>query len=299
MYSKYLPEFEKLYAEVGIKVTFGPKSYFATNEPTPIIVMEDLSEYEMTNKAEGFDRTQTEQGLSWMANFHAASMVYKERNGPFGTDFESGLFAMKIEPTYQGFFDSYMDYYVAALKKLPDGEKYLQKVESWRGVLFRMACKTLQYDENAFNVLNHGDAWGNNFMFQFNEDRSVRDTKLVDYQLCYWGSLANDIYYFMMSTWNMEIKVKKFDELIRFYFDNLLKNLKSLDCKKLPTFEDLENELSRRKFLGKLFNFINFLRFHFSTSSGCIDCGNPSFPNVREAHEGRGVSKFILHDSED
>lgn len=221
-----------------------------------MIVMEDLSGYEMAKRTEGFDQAQTERGLSWMAKFHAASMVYKQRNGSYGDDYSSGMFNTKIQETYQRFYDSYWDFYLAALKKFPDGEKYLEKVDSWKGVLFSMICKTLEYDDNAFNVLNHGDAWGNNFMFQY-EDHKLKDMKLVDYQLCFWGSVCGDLYYFMMSTWNMDIKIKKYDQLIRFYFDNLIENLKVLNYdKKLPTFEDLEQELSRRKFIGKLYIYV-------------------------------------------
>lgn len=250
MYSRYLPDFEKLYADEGVCVTFGPKSYYTTNEPTPMIVMKDLSGYEMTKRTEGFNEAQVEHGLCWMAQFHAASMVYKEKITSYGEDFNDGVFSMKIEPTYQVFLDSYMNHYLIALKKLPQGERYLEKVESWKGNLFSLISKTLTYDENAFNVLNHGDAWGNNFMFQYDNDHKLKDIKLVDYQLCFWGSVAHDLYYFMMSSWNMEFKIKKFDHFIRFYYNHLIENLKVLKySKKLPTFDDLEQELSKRKFL--------------------------------------------------
>lgn len=254
MYSLIIPEFEKLYSDVGAQVTFGPKCYYTTNEPTPIIVMEDLSTYEMIEKNLGLDEFHTQSGLSWMAKFHAASMVYREKFGAFSDEFSSGVFSMKVAPTYQPYLEGYMDFYIDALKSLPHGEKYVEKAEKWRGVLYSAICKNLEYDENSLNVLNHGDMWSNNLMFRYDENRLITDIKLVDYQLNFWGSAASDIYYFMMSSWNIEIKIKKYDELIKFYFNGLVENLKLLKYdRNLPTFEDLKQELSKRKFFG---NFI-------------------------------------------
>lgn len=89
--------------------------------------------------------------------------------------------------------------------------------------------------------------------FLYDKDRKLKDLKLVDYQLTFWGTVASDIYYFMVSSWNVDIKIKKFDELIRFYFDQLIGNLTTLKYEKIfPTFEQLEKELLRRSFFGKI-----------------------------------------------
>lgn len=252
MYSEIIPAFESFYSNVGVDVTFGPKCYYTTNEPTPIIVMEDLSVYEMIEKSLGLDEIQTKIGLDWLAKFHAASMVYEATVGPFGDDFSSGVFTKKVEKNYQPYLEGYMEFYIEALKSMPNGEKYAEKAEQWRNVLYSAICKNLDFDENSFNVLNHGDMWSNNLMFRFNENRETIDIKVVDFQLGYWGSAASDLYYFMMSSWNIDFKIKKFDELIKFYFDNLVANLKLLNYSKaVPVLEDLQKELTKRKFYGK------------------------------------------------
>jgi len=88
-------------------------------------------------------------------------------------------------------------------------------------------------------------------MFRYDENNEIKNLKILDYQLSFWGSFAMDIYNYMMSSWKAEFKVKKFDELIKFYFDNLIVNLKLLNYqKKLPTYKDLQDELLKRKFLG-------------------------------------------------
>lgn len=257
MYTKFIPEFEKLYFDAGVDVQLSPKCFYTTNSPTAMIVMEDLSHYEMADRFLNLDRTHTERGLEQLAKLHAASMVYKDLNGDFSEEFKLGVYSMKIESTYHPFMESFLDHYVEALKKLPDGDKYAAKAEKWRGHLFSKTCELLAFDENAFNVLNHGDIWSNNVLFLYDKDRKLKDLKLVDYQLTFWGTVASDIYYFMVSSWNVDIKIKKFDDLIKFYFEQLIGNLTTLKYKKsFPTFEQLEKELLRRCFFGKIENSI-------------------------------------------
>jgi Ecdysteroid kinase-like family len=251
MYSKLLPEFEKLYENVGVSISFGPKCYYCADEPTQIIVMEDLFNFEMLPKREGLDQEHVECVLSWLSKFHAASKVYYEKSGPYDEKFRDGIFNLNMESIYQPYYDGYFDWFVEAVKNLPNGEKYVEKVEKWRGILFKNISKALNYDENSFNVLNHGDVWSNNAMFLHNEDRSVKDIKMVDFQLCFWGSVATDIFYFMMCSWNISIKVKLYDHFIEFYHKNFVKNLQLLNFSgKIPTYEHLKEELMKRKFVA-------------------------------------------------
>jgi hypothetical protein len=246
MYSELIPAFEKLYADVGVSVTFGPKCYFSSSDPTEMIIMEDLSNYEMVHRSIGLDQAHIEEGLAWLGKFHAASMVYREKIGDYGKEFEFGVYAPNMESVFTSFHDTFFEYYLKALKALPNGDKIAEKVEKWRGELFSHICKAVRYDENAFNV------WSNNLMFLHDDHHKIKDLKLIDYQLLFWGSVAKDIYNFMMSSWKIELKVRKFDELIKFYFDGLIESLKVLKYeKKLPSFDDLKKELSDRKFVGK------------------------------------------------
>lgn len=285
MYSEIIPAFEKLYADIGINADFGPKCYHTTNDPTPIIVMEDLSDYVMVEKSLGFDQDHVELSLSKLAMFHAASMVYYDINGSYGDLFTDGVFTRRIESTYAPYLDNFMDFYIAALKKLPNGEKYAEKAEKWRGVLFAAMCKTLEFDDSAFNVLNHGDTWSNNLMFQYDSNQKVCKMKFVDYQISYWGTVAHDFYYLMMTSCcqHNDYKMRKFDEFVMFYFDNLIENLKVLKYrKKLPTIDDLRKELSRRKFFGERSSESFHLKFQlkFDYFSCCCDCRTVAISNV-------------------
>lgn len=275
LYSVLIPEFEKLYANVGEIFTFGPKCYFTTDDPTQLIVMEDLStEYAMINKSVGMNQEETNQTLKWLAKFHAASMVYYEKNGNYGELFETGVFSKNVEPVYQPYYNGYFDYYIEALKKLPNGEKYAEKAEKWRGNLYSKICKVLDFDETSLNVLNHGDCWVNNVLMKF-ENEQLKDVKFVDYQLCFYGSVASDIYYFIMTSTEISVKVKKFDKFIKFYWESLVENLKLLNYEKcLPTLEHLFTELEKRKFMAAALTVENLV---FSYSEGEIALNNSEY----------------------
>lgn len=253
MYSQLIPAFEKLYENVGVSVQFAPKLYFSTDSPTLLMVMEDLADYKMVDRKTGLDREHVERTLKWLGKFHAASMVHHERNGDYGDMFKEGVYARSMSETYEQFHDGCIEHYLNALRTIPNGVKFAEKVEKWRGKLFKSVCKTIEFDPNALNVLNHGDVWINNLLFSYDDTEQMQDLKVVDHQLPFWGSVAQDIYNFMMSSWRVDFKVTAFDELIEFYFNTLLENLILLRYgKTLPSLEDLKNELTRRGFIGEI-----------------------------------------------
>lgn len=106
-----------------------------------------------------------------------------------------------------------------------------------------------------FNVLNHGDCWNFNIMFLYDAFGKIKETLFVDFQVCKYGSPANDLYYLILSSAAPDIKINKFDFLIRYYFDNLIENLKLLQYHRpLPKLKNLQAALFRNGLAGKLKN---------------------------------------------
>jgi len=63
---------------------------------------------------------------------------------------------------------------------------------------------------------------------------------------------ANDLYYLILSSAAPELKTAKFDYLVRYYFDNLIENLKLLQYHRpLPKLKNLHASLFRNGLAGE------------------------------------------------
>ncbi|XP_017477775.1 PREDICTED: uncharacterized protein LOC108367629, partial [Rhagoletis zephyria] len=95
-------------------------------------------------------------------------------------------------------------------------------------------------DPTEFNVLNHGDFWANNIMFQYDAFGKIKETYFVDFQCSRYGSPVHDLYNLLLSSTQYEIKLKHFDYFIKYYHDQLIECLKLLRYpKKLPALKDI------------------------------------------------------------
>lgn len=115
-------------------------------------------------------------------------------------------------------------------------------------------------NEQVFNVLNHGDAWINNIMFQYESDGRVKETLLLDHQVTKYGNPAQDLYYFIMSSTQLDIKVDQFDYLIRWYHQNLKEHAKLLNYNGfIPSLKELHAILIQHPIFGNLQKDLRFL----------------------------------------
>lgn len=113
-------------------------------------------------------------------------------------------------------------------------------------------------DPLGLNVLNHGDFWSNNMMFSHDESGNIKETILVDYQMPKYGTVAQDLLYFLMSSTKLEDKLSKFDYYIKFYHDNLVKHLKLLNyTETIPTLRGIHTSLFKYGFWGKTTDLLN------------------------------------------
>lgn len=126
-----------------------------------------------------------------------------------------------------------------------------------------------------FNALNHGDGWANNIMFQYNDENGPANTYFVDLQVPKWGTVAQDLYYFLISSTSLDVKISKFDYFIWFYHSELVKHLILLDYSKpLPTLRSIHDALNKYSGWGEYLCEV-FLRTKFQlarSSSLCMFC---------------------------
>lgn len=130
MYSEYIPAFEELYKSIGWNIKFAAKCYFADYKEGNInFVFEDLKENNFKNidRLEGCNMMHMQHVLRALAQFHAASAVYQERNGEFPEIFQKAFIDIKTD--YQkSIFKIKMDDYKNAMRQwgLENVEKYVK-----------------------------------------------------------------------------------------------------------------------------------------------------------------------------
>lgn len=151
-------------------------------------------------------------------------------------------------PFVQGFKRMYHEF-VAALRSYGDCDKYADKIASWdTKKLFSCWVTTAEPMANGFTVLTHGDAWVNNMMF-----RSDEDALLLDFQGPSWATPALDLHYFFVSSVRDDTKsLNHFDEIIEFYYKELVESLNKLKYDgEIPTFEEFKVDLDEKAAMGE------------------------------------------------
>lgn len=109
-------------------------------------------------------------------------------------------------------------------------------------------------NKTEFNVLNHGDFWCNNFLFQLNSGK-IQDICFVDFQLPKYGTPAHDLFCLLMTTPNIHIKLEKFDDFVEYYHRELVAHLELLKyARKRPTLTELQTNLRKNSLWGRLLN---------------------------------------------
>ncbi|EDW46489.1 GM14965 [Drosophila sechellia] len=99
----------------------------------------------------------------------------------------------------------------------------------------------------------------------------------VDFQNCYWGSPAIDLYFLFYTSLKPELLLNSQDEILNHYFDNLLETLRQCGYKDtLPTFGQLKDEMKRCLFYG-YYTVVCELPICCSSPEASVDFGVHTF----------------------
>ncbi|KAH8247556.1 hypothetical protein KR038_006309 [Drosophila bunnanda] len=266
MYSSYLPKFEKLYIEAGHPVRLNPKCLeIGEEEGNLYFIFEDLSTqgYQSVDRTKGIDMEHMRLSLRKLAELHAASVVYKDRHGPYPEDFEHG-FAKKdnIQHSMRG-FDVKAPEFKAAMKTWGMDGRYLKNFPTPEQYA-QLCLESLNVDSEDFNVLTHGDFSASNILYKYGEKGDLQEAYLLDFQICKWGSPAQDL--LMMITISAEkgLRIKEFDNIVRIYWQYLIECLDILKYEKpYPQLRDLQSALYKKNnTLYAFFCVMNHLTSH-------------------------------------
>ncbi|KAH8330902.1 hypothetical protein KR067_008716, partial [Drosophila pandora] len=245
MYLEVVPELEQLYREVGVEVKFGATAYEIPASDY-YVLLEDLKPrgFQNANRLEGLDQAHTESALRKFAQWHAASAVRVELKGPYPEKYTKGF--LSNEEIVDAFCSRSVKIFLEHVHLVKGYEPYVKDLRIISEKLQDIVQDINDVKPDDFNALNHGDGWANNIMFQYNESKGITETYFVDLQLPKWGTVTQDLYYFLLSSAQLDIKTSKFDYFIWFYHSELVKHLKLLKYSKpLPTLRSIRDDLAK------------------------------------------------------
>ncbi|XP_034488582.1 uncharacterized protein LOC117792519 [Drosophila innubila] len=242
VYDATIPEMEQMYRDVGVEVKFGAKSYKLKDARTEYVLLEDLTPqgFKNMNRIEGLDQAHTESALRKLSQWHAASVVRVATKGPYPDNYIAGFFTEKNRPMITEMNKGLQDNFLKCCAKFEGNEEYIEQVKAVESKVTDQVIKMSELDISDINVLNHGDFWSNNMMFSHDSFGNIKDIYMVDFQIPKYGSVAQDLYYFLMTSTKLEDKVNKFDYYVKFYHENLVEHLKLLKyANALPTLRQI------------------------------------------------------------
>ncbi|KAH8362815.1 hypothetical protein KR084_001281 [Drosophila pseudotakahashii] len=245
MYLEVVPELEQLYRDVGLDVKFGAEAY-EIKASDYYVLLEDLRPrgFRNINRLEGMDQAHTESVLKKFAQWHAASAVRVETKGPYEEKYRKGF--LESEEIVDGFCTRSMKVFMDNIELIKGYETYLKDLQIASTKTLEVVDSLIHSGPDDFKALNHGDGWSNNIMFQYNEKNEIQDTYFVDLQIPKWGTVAQDLYYFLLSSTSLDIKISKFDYFIWYYHSELVKHLKLLNySKEPPTLRSIRDALNK------------------------------------------------------
>ncbi|EDV53677.1 uncharacterized protein LOC6554928 [Drosophila erecta] len=246
MYNQVVPEMEALYKAAGVEVTFGAKSYELKNAQTEYIALEDLciKGFKNANRLEGLDQAHSERVLRKLAQWHAATAVRVATKGQYPEIVLRGFFKEENRPMMNDMMDGMGKVFLKCCATYDGNEAYIEQVKAIKPVVIDELFKMCVVDPTEFNALNHGDTWSNNIMFQYDESGTIKEVYMVDFQVSKYGTVAQDLFYFLISSTKLEDKLSKFDYYVKVYHDNLVEHLKILKYSKpLPSLRDIHKSL--------------------------------------------------------
>lgn len=161
---------------------FLPK-VFSVNRKHDIIVLEDLKtlNFVLANRLIGLDEAHVMLGLKKLARFHATSLIIHKQNPKAFESFNIGMFNRKVK----AFNDVFINVFKIAADEIsawPGFESYATKMKNIEESFIESATRCFDVESDDFCVLNHGDIWTNNLMFQYADNGQVEDAILVRLQ---------------------------------------------------------------------------------------------------------------------
>ncbi|KAH8335369.1 hypothetical protein KR074_000349 [Drosophila pseudoananassae] len=257
MYSKVLPEFEKILRKAGDSTKLYVPCLYHSLEPRQVLIFEDLV-------PQGYavirDRPVTPEEqiavFTKLAKWHAVSMKVINEQPDFLKDFQYGLIDM---PNFLNsrLITTGMENFVEMLSVEPELTKYkpfFSKIQDT--TLSRMAEVMQEFRKNrqpdGYYVLSHGDFHIRNMMFKTKKNSGTfEDVMFVDFQVSNLSPSSVDLVYAIYRVLEPEQRCELGKDAVNNYFSVLVDTLHKIGYKgEFPTQDGLWQRIHSHKYYG-------------------------------------------------
>lgn len=251
IYQTYIPGFTKLLESVGISVQLAPRIVYSDLD-LEVLVIEDanVKGYRNAKRENRFCWRATQLMLEKLAYFHAASVIYNERNDQCLSKIKTSVFAEENDGFMPMMFNM-LDAFIAEVASWEGFESFVPKLTAYRKNFKKLGSQTYSPSEG-FNCLIHSDLWLHNLLTKYenDDDKLPLDVLLIDMQSSCWVSPTIDLHHFIYTSLNEEDYEDRLDEILQFYHGVLSTTLAKFDFKSIPTFVQLKTDFDNNYFEG-------------------------------------------------
>jgi len=256
-YDKIVPQVNEVLSSIGAPLLRVPRFFYACSEVgRELIFFEDLRKkcFKMFDRRKGMDRKHSLLVFKELARLHSASKIMIERKGK-GT---ISQFHLDKE-----FFDSFADNEITVewFKSIPvNGGKMIEKCGDYSKaveILNEMGPSALSLildqlkPEEPFASVCHGDCWNNNLLFRYEEGEPV-EVCLLDMQINRYSSVATDLRYFLLTSFNGDVRNSHLSEFLSAYYSQFSECMQAAKLKAPFTEEELLKEYKAKSTFGLL-----------------------------------------------
>ncbi|XP_028157094.1 uncharacterized protein LOC114350467 isoform X4 [Ostrinia furnacalis] len=263
-YVKVLPALLEFQAKKKLSEPFDSyvKLFFAHCDGTnDVICLEDasLENFGGAVRQEGIDLAHCQQTLKSLAQFHAISFAMKDQNPEEFEDIRHHIFEVyyheRLRNWYRRFWKRICGIAIDAVEREYPDSVYVEKIKQF--------CVPERYDDmikaatrSVTGVISHGDSWTNNFLFKYENGTPV-DAKIIDFQLTRCATPVLDIAFMFYACTSQDLRLKHYEELLRFYYDVLSKQIVEMgsDPEKLYPWGLFKEEIKKYSYFGLAFSF--------------------------------------------
>ncbi|XP_066257295.1 uncharacterized protein [Euwallacea similis] len=194
----------------------------------------------------GFDLEAAKAILKTLARFHGIPLAMKFKNPEFFEVIKKTLEHPNFSgPPKNGPPEDAVDpddLMWENIVKIPACQPYVSNLKKLQENLLPMPERFIGGGKEPWNTVSHNDFWVNNMLIKV----PGYLVKLLDFQGCSYSSFARDLVFFLLTSVRDEIQQTHFDDLLRYYYDELTAVLVKIHVPKLKfSYEEYLEEVNR------------------------------------------------------